>query len=147
MNLPEHDHDRLVELYGKNPVHELLYFQWLDTYMSHIRGKTNALKDILYFKTQRGPLDEQDILDQIALPKMTCTQTQWDEFMNAIHSEYNKESAMSMPRSYFMSMKSHCVVDFRNTARNQHGIEHFYAGRDGEPLFDLLDRKIYSFYD
>lgn len=133
-----------MDKYGDRPLSELLCFKWIDDYVPSTRGQTGGvLKDLLYSNTKRGPLDEQTILNRHVLPAMTHTQAQWDAFMQDVRSDYNKQGVSVMTLAVFRKMKSDYLEDIQKRARH-HGIEHFYKGRDGEPILCYVE-SLFSF--
>lgn len=128
------------KIYNKPSMTDDLFSKWIDMYIP-MRGGT-VLPDLLYSCTQRGPLDEQTILNRHTLPPLTYTPLQWDAFMKDVRSDYNKQGVSVLSLYVFRKMKASYIEDIQTRAA-EHGITHFYKGRDGDPLFCHFEETLF----
>jgi hypothetical protein len=115
----------------------LLYDKWAEQYLNPDRGRTNALKDLLYNRTQNGPMSEESILLETNREFAACPNTttpEYAEFMRDIDNTFSPEYICMFPKEFFVENRAVLIKQMTDTAK-AHEVEHFYSFRDGERLF------------
>jgi len=93
-----------------------------------------VIKEFIYYKTKRGPLDETHILQKHDAPPMVTHSETWRRFVEGLVNEY---AEYPMERSMFVGMKTEVLQDVKNKAV-EFGLDNFYMYREGLQVFDTL---------